>query len=185
MPLRLFIAISVPAFPMLRTALGQLHRMARRVRSTPPETLHATLRFLGPVEPEHVAAITRVMEQVWAAEAGPTLQCRGVGRFAQRGRGAVVWAGLEGVTTLAETVTRLNRKLATVGFEAPARNWKPHVTLARLRGPAPEALPGFLERWSETEFGRFRVDAVRLVQSTLAPRGAVHQDVCQVALPAK
>ena len=179
---RLFTAVSVPVSPTLRKALGQLHRMAKRVRSVDPGGLHTTLRFLGDVDEAALPGLIAAMRRVFSRLPPHTLHCRDVGWFSRGVRGAVIWAGLSGTDRLAAATVSMNGILEASGFDSVRRPWVPHVTLARIRGSAPAGLLAFLEAWKEADFEAFKVDAVRLVRSELTPAGAVHEDVAIVPL---
>jgi RNA 2',3'-cyclic 3'-phosphodiesterase len=152
---RLFVAVWPPAHVVsLLRSLDRPHR--RELRWTTEDQWHVTLRFLGEADPEPVAAVLR--------EALTGLGARDVvlGPVTRR----------LGRSVLMVPVAGLDEVAAAVPFPAD-KPFTGHLTLARARQRAsiPTALAG-----APVSAG-WRVDSVALVGSTLAPGGAVYQDV--------
>jgi 2'-5' RNA ligase len=57
----------------------------------------------------------------------------------------VLWAGVEAGEPLAALYRANERAARAVGLEADPRSFKPHVTLARMRGVRPQAVARFLQ----------------------------------------
>jgi 2'-5' RNA ligase len=141
---RLFAALDLPE-PVRDTLAGWARDVVgdrEELRLLTPESLHVTLCFLGG-RPE--ADVARIGELV-AACAGPVggLALGEALWFAPR-RPRVLAAGVvDSDGSLAALQGRVADALAAgAGFEPEARPYRPHVTVARVRGGArvyPEAL---------------------------------------------
>jgi len=181
---RLFIALplNAPAIAELNALVHMCKRLARSTKWVRPEQMHVTLKFLGDVEEEREEDIVTALETA-AAMAPFTFNLAGVGAFPNPRRPRVIWTGIDRgrdeVTTLAE---RVDAELAAKKFAREARPFSPHVTIGRVREPA-----NFDELWRAVEATPFTgtaVDAreVRLVHSTLTPKGPIYNDLATIPL---
>jgi 2'-5' RNA ligase len=155
---RLFVAVWPPAEVV--EGIAVLPRPAiPGLRWTDREQWHVTLRFMGRVDA--VAAVDEALSHVHGPAvdvvAGPT-----VGRFGHR----VLHVPVDGLAPLAAAVVD-----ATAAFGEPPedRPFAGHVTLARVRRGARVDLRALAGAPVE---GRWRVDAVTLVESRLGGAGA-------------
>lgn len=136
---RLFVAAAIPE--PVREALAEALRSAlprglpgRAVR---PESWHFTLRFLGDTSHAEAAALLRELE---AAELGPPLELSlgGAGAFPRPERARVIWLGVDrGADALRRLAAAVEAAARRAGFPAERRPFAPHLTLSRLRDPAP------------------------------------------------
>jgi 2'-5' RNA ligase len=171
--LRLFIAVDVPLG--LRRALSEtLDRKAYGPgRWTDVESQHVTLKFLGWSERLALGKIGDAA-RVTASEAAP-FQARlsTLGAFPSSRRAAVLWVGVEDDGACAALAGALDRRMTRLGFTAEARDFTPHLTLARFKPPRAlgELSPLALETSS------FEVDEVVLYRSHLSSEGARYEAI--------
>ncbi len=177
--MRLFVAAEVPA--ELRQRLVELQERLREVplalRPVVPTGIHLTLRFIGEVGQES-------LESLRAALAAPadaslprfTLRASGLGVFPERGVPRVIWVALEGdrdaATRLAAAV---EAAVVGCGLTPEARPFRPHLTVARVRGTKRGDWRGDLARLAEVRLGEFAVDRYHLYESQLGPGGAAYR----------
>lgn len=170
-PLRTFIAVRIRATRPLRDVLDQLKTFGRSLKTVYPDNLHATLKFLGDTDPAAISEIGRTLEQAVAGVSPFELRMTGLGAFPDEKRPRVVWAGLERAEPLVALAAELETRLEPLGFPAEGRPFKPHLTLARLRGRPPEGLPALLAEHPATDFGTMSIDSIELYQSDLGTHG--------------
>ena len=174
---RLFVAVSLApeVADRLCRAQTELSPLLSDIRWLPRESLHLTLKFLGRVDDGKVPDIERTLLRALAPLPRFTVSCRGLGVFPAIRRPRVLWAGLEG-GALPALAAAAEAALAPLGFPREAREFKPHLTIGRWRETArgDDALRSALERWRDHDFGASAIDAARLFQSVLNPRGAVY-----------
>jgi len=176
--LRLFVAAEIPetqraavaaAAGSLRASLGDTLPGARW---TGEGGWHVTLKFVGSVAEERLETVSAAVAAVAAGSAGPAeVRLTGLGAFPTARRARVLWVGLEepdGV--LAAAASALEERFRAEGFPAEARPWRPHLTLARLRLPAPVELPA-----GGIGAEPFTVGELVLFRSHLHPSGAVYE----------
>lgn len=140
------------------------------------ESLHLTVAFLGGVE-AHPDEVCRALGDAASRTAPFTLHPEGV-RLMPRRRPRMLWAAFGPPQCFAELAGQVSRALASFGSHAPeGRPARPHVTLARLRGPAPAELPD-----PPSDIAPLEVRTVELWQSFLSPRGARYASLCDAPL---
>lgn len=131
---RLFVGLALT--DREREALKRQQEGLDGVRWVPPGNFHVTLVFLGAVDE---ARLSLVHEQL-AAVRQPSFTRR-LGDFGFGNRGGVLWVNVLGDHAIHE----LRRGIASaLGAPDEGRAYLPHVTLARVRKPVPEAA---LKEW--------------------------------------
>jgi len=142
----------------------------RSVTWVPEANLHLTLKFLGEVDEERVAHLSRGLSEkcsAWGVMESALLE--DVVLFPGARRPRVVAAGVEGGDRLLHLAARLELWAEKEGFPREKRAFRPHVTLGRVRkgcGPFPELPAGRIAPIS------FALARVNLYESRLTPRGA-------------
>jgi 2'-5' RNA ligase len=176
-PLRLFVAVDVPASVRvaLREAIARFRHRIPGGRWTNPDAWHVTLTFLGATWPRVVDEISAAVMAVAGQTRGFETSLTEIGVFPGPTRARVVWAGLadpEG--RFAELSRRLDHALEE-HFAPEARPFTPHLTLARLTPPRNigEFAPDLVGTSVASE--PFRTSAVVLYRSHLSPRGATYE----------
>ncbi len=110
-------------------------RLASRISWTKPGNWHVTLKFLGEVEQSRLPDIHEALRGVDFASFA--IRLGAAGSFSSRGAPRTLWAGLgEGAEACARLAGKVDRALAHCGFEAQARDFRPHVTLGRVKQAA-------------------------------------------------
>jgi 2'-5' RNA ligase len=138
---RLFSAIEIPRSVAER--LTMLRAGLTGARWIDPENYHLTLRFIGDVDGATARDFTTALGEI---EASPfDLAVNGLGSFGGR-KPRAIFANLapsQGLDALQRANERAARK---AGLPPEGRNFKPHVTLARLKGARADAVAAYLER---------------------------------------
>lgn len=138
---RLFTGIELPE--TVKDQLSDLEQPLSGARWVDPDDLHITLRFMGDISDRmanelaaHLAEI-----EVDAFE----LHLEGLGAFGGK-EPRVLWAGVAPSPAL-DNLARANERAArSAGLPPDKRNFKAHVSLARLRGTPPDLVAGTLGR---------------------------------------
>jgi len=188
--IRSFIAIELPG--ELKSGLSQLQAQLKAAGHAPvkwvdPYSSHLTLKFLGNIAADRVDEITRVMEAA-AREISPFhLEVKGLGAFPNLRRVQVVWVGVGGeVEQLGQLQRSIESGLAPLGFAPESREFRPHLTIARLRERASlDEQQSFGQIIGSTGFEtvyRFGVDSVNLMRSQLTREGAIYTRISSARL---
>ena len=165
---RLFVGIAMP--PLLAQQLVLLGGGIEGARWESAEKLHLTLRFLGDVDGGMRAVLDDALRSVRGERF--SLRLRGCGHFPPRGEPRALWIGIEDCPPLLELQRRIEAAVRDAGFEPDARNFAPHVTLARLRRANAKKLAGWLSSHALWDAPPFEVEAFTLFSSILGPGGS-------------
>ncbi len=170
---RVFIAI-LPNEPV-RAALANLYVDGpAKTRWTPPEQLHLSLRFVGGVSGEQLQGIAEALSAV-RVEPFP-LGVEGVGRFPQRGRPSVIWAGVgTGHPLLHQLRQQVDDRLLSTGVPFELRSFIPHFTIGRTVEASEAGVAQWTKRHRAFLGPVWQVDAFHLMTSELSPTGAIHR----------
>ncbi len=171
MPKRLFVAIDLP--DETRQLLSALDPHVRGVRWTDSAQMHLTLGFFGDVTEEAESVLRKKLS---AVEFGAFfLPITGVGSFSSKGAPKIIWIGVgKAHPHLFQIYKRVQEAALAAGLEPELRPWHPHITIARCREIAPQALRKFLKENAEFDAGMIRVEAFHLYSSKLTPGGPIH-----------
>lgn len=178
------IFVSVPLDPSVVAALRALPKPALpAARWVSEAQFHITLKFLGEIAAAQVEAVKDAVRTVAAAWQEPiTLTVQGVGAFPHPRQARVIWAGVSGdVDRLHRLQVSVEDALSGLGFPREARDFRPHITLARLRVPAP--LPADWAGRHAVPFGTWTVPCVHVMESELRPDGARYTVRLEAPLP--
>jgi 2'-5' RNA ligase len=179
--MRLFTAVEIGEH--VQAALGDLmaelrrraQQLAPRARVTwvAPERAHLTLRFIGEVDGGQGARIVAALREPLAMDPF-AVQWGGLGAFPPRGAPRALWVGVaEGDESLMQAESDVSRRLAALGIPAEDREYRPHLTLARVRDAAGMRVAPLFEDL-QPRIGETRVDAITLFQSKLSPKGPAY-----------
>ena len=147
------------------------------LRLVAPQNIHVTIRFLGDISPGMVEKVYETMKKI---EFKPfTVQIRGMGVFPSLNFPRVVWAGMtNGVEQLRSIFTQLEPQIRTLGFQADAYGFSPHLTIARVRTAAnKQNLAEFVTKKGDFEFGTIQANCLRLKRSQLSSKGPTYSTI--------
>jgi RNA 2',3'-cyclic 3'-phosphodiesterase len=157
---RLFIGLELPE--MVRMRLGIVRGPLPGARWVEPENMHITLRFAGDVDNRQADELVGFLDGI---EASPfEMMIREVGAFGGRDPRSL-WAGVEAGPDLEHLQRAVERACRSAGLEPETRAFKPHVTLARLRGAKADVVARFLGSRASLAVGPMTVDRFVLFSS--------------------
>ncbi len=185
---RLFIALDLP--DRTRAELAEWGREALAdpaLRPVKPESLHATLAFLGYLPEKEIPRLAEIVEA--SKVSAPSIELGDPVPRPERGRPRLFALPAESPGTIALQRALEEKLVAARLFEPEKRPFWPHVTVARVRreergsrrsalvSKPPKALPKSLSQ---------KLYGVRLTlyRSQIQPRGAHYTPLAQVELPA-
>jgi RNA 2',3'-cyclic 3'-phosphodiesterase len=177
--MRTFIAIELPA--EVRAALTDLSQRLRGSRASAswvkPERMHLTLRFLGEIPESDVARVGSLLEEHSAPLRPFALSVANAGVFPNSRQPRVVWAGVGPLDGGLRELQRIAEDGArATGLKPERRPFRPHLTLARIRGEAhAHELMTLVARERSFDGGSFSVASVSLFSSELTPSGPVYR----------
>ena len=183
--MRLFIAATFPA-EVLRDLNVRIARLKPRL---PPaswvreETQHLTFAFLGEQPESLVETIAAPLTTSLGALPRAEARMRGVGFFPNPRRARVGWVGLEPERPFQEIAQAVRTVVTRHGVTLDGGDFKPHLTLMRLReGWPPASIDLFCKSLRDFESEPFELNEVTLFSSQLNPKGAIHTALKTFAL---
>jgi RNA 2',3'-cyclic 3'-phosphodiesterase len=157
---RLFTAIEIPA--QMRTHLSFVRAPMAGAKWIEPDNMQITLRFIGDVDARTAGEFAEHLEGIQAEPFSLTI--KGVGAFGGR-EPRVLWAGVEGNDALTKLHLAHERAARAVGLDPDPHDFRPHVTLARLRGAKSREVARFLEHNGALRVGQFDVSRFVLMSA--------------------
>lgn len=177
-PPRLFTAFDVPE-TLLRAVEGRIQSLRRALpeaRWIPASNQHVTLRFFGSTPLDRLDPLRLMCRQVAAATPPAELHLTSLGAFPNVRRARVVWIGIDDPAGASTALQQgLEAGARSLGFEPEERPYTPHLTLARLKRPAP--LPPEAEDLSFVDLPAFELSGITLYCSHLSSKGARYEVV--------
>jgi 2'-5' RNA ligase len=179
---RLFVGIEISpqavagATALIEELRRRAERLAPHARITwiPRERLHITVRFIGNADDAKAEAIRGALEP--ALTVAPfDLVLAGSGAFPRAGAPRVLWAGVAvGGEPLGGVEREVNARLQQVGVAPEPRDYRPHLTLARIRDAAGLASSRLCDGLADQMVGTTRIEAITLFESRLSPKGPAY-----------
>ena len=169
--MRLFIAID---FNELKDYFTELQKhLPKNAKLSLTKAFHLTLKFLGEVQPNNVETIINNLKDIKFNSFNVFLDSMGI--FPTENYIRVVWIGLKPEDKILELQKNIDESLSK-SFKKE-KDFKAHITLARVKYPEDKKL--FLEqaRKIKVENRKVEIRDFRLIKSTLTPKGPVYEEV--------
>lgn len=183
--MRLFIATHFPG-EILRDLNGRVAALRPRLPSASwvrEETQHLTFAFLGEQPEELVERIAPPLTEGLGAIPAFDARLHGSGFFPNPRRARVGWIGLTPDAEFTRIAHAVRDVVTRNGVTLDSGEFKPHLTLMRIRDQWPPASIDLFNRSFRDYCSEpFRVDSVTLFSSELNPKGAIHTAVRKFAL---
>ena len=173
---RLFTALEIPEAIRLRLSL--IRAPLAGAKWIDAENMHITLRFVGDVDGRTADDFADALADVHANPFSLTVQ--GTGAFGGRDP-RVLWAGISAGPELDALYRGHERAARVAGLEPDPRDFRPHVTLARLRRTRAQAVARFLEENGALRMEPFTV--TRFVLLSARPGSGGGPYVVEAAYP--
>lgn len=178
--LRAFIALDLDAMSLRRVA-----RVSNRLRMgsgapsaswVPAARMHVTVKFLGTIARDAVEPLARALKPLATGKAAPRLGAFRLDAFPSLEASEVVVASLEDPGgDVARLATRLEKLATKHGAPSEKREFRPHVTLARLK------MPYDVRRWLRPELApgtdACTATSLTLFESRLGDQGSTYTPV--------
>lgn len=183
--MRLFIATSFPA-EVIADLNARVARVKPRLPAASwvrPETQHLTLAFLAEQPEALIDKIAPPLASALFAIKTFEAQMNGCGFFPNPRHARVGWVGLQPETNFVDVAGAVRDVVKKHGVELDGVDFKPHLTLMRIRDRWPPAsIDLFNHSLRDYRSASFRVKDVTLYSSQLNPHGAIHTPLRSFAL---
>lgn len=170
--MRLFIAIPLPE--RLTDRLAQMAGGLENARWVDPDNMHLTLRFLGELDGREAADADTELGGVRVPAFD--MELAGINTFGNGKKVNALWVGVEAPEPLTRLHTKVEQAVQRAGVEPEGRKFRPHVTLARFKGPPGPKLGNFLHEHALFRSGPVHVDRFVMYSSKLTPKGPIYRE---------
>jgi RNA 2',3'-cyclic 3'-phosphodiesterase len=166
-----------------RALMERLQSTLPKASWTKPESWHLTLKFLGDVPRSALETFGERIAVACAEAVAGEILADGPVVFPPRGEARVLGVGFspnEALDSLARVAQAADGAAEALGVAPEKREFRPHVTLARLRDRWPEeAVASFRETAAAWAFPPWQARSCVLYESRLDPAGAVHTPLAE------
>lgn len=178
LPLGSEAAIQLEAIQM--RLLAEAERLRVSLRLTPKHQFHSTLAFLGDISTGKIQNVLRTVSDVFTSHTAFRVVMKDLVVFPTPRHARVLGAALEDPSgALYSAAALLHGGLRREGLVLEEREFRPHITLARLRPPAQVAFE-ITQTW-QTE-SAFLCRTVAVYESVLGGQGSRYRVLHSVPL---
>lgn len=183
MKFRAFVAVEMDEFLKLKSFSSALRETSAPLKMVDLSNIHVTLKFLGDIEEDVITEIEKVMINSVSGIDKFTIELKGTGAFPNLNRISVIWVGMVGAEPLIDIANNIDSGLEKLGFGREKRPFRPHVTVARVKGGRhKDRLISTIQEHEDIVFGEMDVDKIILKKSVLTPKGPIYSDMATVTL---
>jgi 2'-5' RNA ligase len=188
---RLFVAVPIPndaeseiAAVVERVRADGVPGGGRDVRWVRLDSLHITLRFLGPTAEDGVVPAAEATLAAATAIQPFDIAIGGAGAFPTAARPRALWLDIrDGVEQLAALAGTVDEELRAAGWELETKPFRAHLTLARADGVrAAAAIGARLVEVADDLDVRFRAERIGLFESVTGAGPARYDAIAVAAL---
>lgn len=169
--MRLFVALPLPE--SLRERIALMQQGLDNVRWVAPENLHLTLRFLGDLDGREAADLDAALRGIDVPAFEMALA--GLNTFGNGKKVRAVVLDAEAPEPLLRLHTKVEQAVQRAGQPGEGRKFRPHVTLARVKGPPGRKLGIFLQQHGLFRSDPMLVDRFQLYSSKLTEDGPIYR----------
>ncbi|RDD63411.1 RNA 2',3'-cyclic phosphodiesterase [Ferruginivarius sediminum] len=170
--MRLFVAIPLPE--QLTDRLALMAGGLDNARWVDPDNMHLTLRFLGELDGREAADVDAALGEIRVPAFD--MELADIGSFGNGKKVNALWVGVEAPEPLTRLQTKVEQAVQRAGVEPERRKFRPHVTIARFKGPPGPKLGNFLHEHALFRSGPIHVDRFVLYSSKLTPKGPIYRE---------
>jgi RNA 2',3'-cyclic 3'-phosphodiesterase len=184
--MRLFTGIDLPDQVRERLERLLMHlRPCAHLKWSPVYNLHVTLKFIGEWPEEKMPQLEAALRTVPPRESMVT-DVKGLGWFPNPNHPRVFWAGVHGGDALPKLVKEIDSALTPLGLAPENRAFNPHLTLARIKEPAPlQGLRSAIAELESVEFGPLEVNRFYLFRSEPGSAGSIYTKLSEYPFQAQ
>ena len=184
-PIRTFIAFETPEDVRneVRQAQMKLIASGAEVRWESHDKFHITVKFLGNVEERSLPAVLSTINSIAGRFTAFQVVYENLGCFPTARSPRVIWIGCRNDDgTLASMKKELDGALEPLGFEIEDRDFRPHLTLGRVKGQ--RKIEDLISMVKNINFGprTAMIDSIIVVKSDLRPGGSLYTSLQRTRL---
>lgn len=174
--MRLFTAIELPEDMVLRLErLLSALRPEALIKWSPLDNLHITTKFIGEWPPERVPELDAALAELAPREPFK-IALRDLGWFPNEHSPRVLWSGVHAGPELEQLARDTDARLMKLGVLHEEKPFAAHLTLARMKNPAPLArLREKVTELQPADMGSFMVKEFCLYRSDPGSHASIYR----------
>ncbi|MFW5901057.1 MAG: RNA 2',3'-cyclic phosphodiesterase [bacterium] len=183
---RTFIATKIsPGEKLLKTYTKLKNELKNeKIKWVNSDQFHITLFFLGDTDEEMIPRIRtqagNLMDQYNAFHINLT----GIGVFKNLHKPRVLWAGIDQFEAMKEIKERIEEEMTALGFPGEKRDFRPHLTMARIKWIYDKQnLKNLVDTYKNEDFQQVKVNEIIYYESILKRSGPVYKPIEKFLLP--
>lgn len=176
---RIFVAVDISdeARRNVSDYIETLRREFKNIRVgwDKAEKLHLTLKFLGDTNERQLTDLKESVEKIASEVSSFKLQISQTGLFSNVRNPRILWLGVQGdLETLSRINANLENECEKIGFAKEKRDYKPHLTIGRIREP--NKAENLARKHLQNEFTpiEFEVSGIAVYESKLYSTGSIY-----------
>ena len=182
---RTFIALPIQAGPKLRETHTKLRNELKneKIKWVDADHFHLTLFFLGDTRDEQVEQVDRMLKALAGEFPDFTIRLEGLGVFKNIRKPRVLWAGIKDYDPMSQIKWAIDHEMTSLGFEPDKREFKPHLTLARIKWiDDKDKLQQLIEAHQQEQWQSAHIDQIIYFESRLTQSGPVYTPIGRYSL---
>jgi 2'-5' RNA ligase len=174
--MRLFTAIDLPPEMLLRLErLLSALRPEALIKWSPLDNLHITTKFIGEWPESRLDELDKALGSLTPRE-NFEIGLRDLGWFPNERSPRVLWAGVHADPALQQLMADAEQRLLGLGIAKEEKQQTPHLTLARIKTPAPlGGLRRKVEELQPADLGAFPVRYFSLFRSDPGSNASIYR----------
>lgn len=178
--MRTFIAIKISPESKLLEMVTLLKKdlKGESIKWVNENNFHLTLRFLGESTLEQVAKTEMLLENFTRDVHPFYFSIKGLGFFKNRNQPRVLFLKIENDGILKKLALELEKQIVSLGFEGDEREFKPHLTLARIKFVKNKnTFYSLVKKFADTEMQKDEVSEIIYYQSILSSGDPIYNPI--------
>ncbi len=157
------------------------------MKATKPENIHITLKYLGKTDSRTIEKVLASTRKIARTSPYFNLEIGQPRTLSNSPNSRIIYAEIGGdLKALTTLQYKLERALINLGYPSDRQEYKPHLTLARLKyeTPSSNSLVMLLDLLSDQLKDKVRIEVkeICLFRSTLHPQGAIYHNIAAIKL---
>jgi 2'-5' RNA ligase len=185
---RTFVAIKIhPGEKMVEILDYFKHILSKeKIKWVDPQVMHITIAFLGDTDERIIPSVSDIIKQTALNHPSFELFFRSVGIFRNLHDPRVIWIGTETNQVLQGIKTELDNELSKFGFEKETREFRPHLTLGRIKYlKNRSALDDAIQLYKDQDVQKEQISELIYYESILKPEGPEYHSIINASLSGK
>jgi len=178
--MRTFLAVDISE--AIKAGITELLNGFRKIdpgiKWVDPGLMHITLFFFGEVERQTLEELEAIAGETVKNRGRFTVGVGGLGGFPTIRAPRVIWTGVNNDTgELVDIYCGIRDRILTAGLavKTEKRDYRPHITVGRVKRRPERRLLESIEAKKEEQFGTCEAEGLVLYQSTLTRQGPVYK----------